>query len=276
MIAQVQQLNAAVTNGKDDDNLMNENERYFEQNVSPVFKNSCNGCHSEPRFGGTAPLTIYNYTFVQTLLLDGPSSTNNRLINKMRNIIPHTGGNQCFLNGLNDIPCKVVVEWRLQELPDSSLGIMGAIENISPSGNVTGWAKDPNTDTPINVIAYANGPFDNADTTLIGTFLANQAGTSGTNTGFFYNFDIPDALKDGNTRHLYIYGITANANNLLPGAPKSFTIYTPTMADETSTLRPFNHNSTPALVVTRSVMNNSTKAFSHPLASMGELPLTIT
>ena len=234
--------NSEVGDNNDSGNdYMSESQRYFEENVVPVFKNSCNNCHSSLQSGGNAPLTIYNYTFIQTFLFDGSSSTNNRLINKMRNIIVHTGGNRCPVNGLNDAPCKAVVDWRLRELPDSPSGIIGAIDTISPSGTVSGWAKDPTSNTPIEVIAYVDGPFDAPQTTLIGTFTADQAGTSEVNRGFFYNFDLPETFKDGQTRPLYIYGLAAHIDNLLPGSPKLFTIYTPKVEGQnfyTATVRP--------------------------------------
>lgn len=208
-----------------------QSQNYFASKVLPVFEGQCISCHNEPRFGGQGPLTIYNYLPMRVKLATGGSAFNNDLINKVTGQVPHTGGNQCF-NGLNASPCSDLVAWWQFEMGGSGSGIIGRLETVSALGQVIGWTLDTRTPaTILNAIVYAGGPVGTG--TLVGSYPANQTGLGGQGAGHYFIFTLPNNLRDGVLRDLYIYGNQATAANLLQGSPKRFASYLPKAAGQT-------------------------------------------
>jgi hypothetical protein len=207
----------------------------FQDRVLPALRQQCTNCHvTQPRDVGAGGVfatdRIYNYSFLQPLVRQGPSATNNPLYNKVRGIVSHTGaGDQCIgdINGTVS-PCRELVEWAQMESPQSGADLSGIVNYVTSLGRVTGFAR--NNQTPnlaINVVVYVNGPIGQGE--LVGTYLANLPG-AGLANGHTFDFSLPAMARDGVTRRLYIYGGSALAANLLPGMPYSYTAYTSTQA----------------------------------------------
>lgn len=215
-------------------------QTYFNSTVMPMFNSRCISCHNEPRFGGTAPLSIYTYSNMRALLTSGTGSLNNALINRMQGIISHTGGNTCF-TGVAQTPCAEVIAWWNTENPGapSGAGFIGGIDLINETGTVYGWAQNVNNPTAaVNVIFY-DGPAGTG--TLIGNVTANQVGPGGPGLNHYFTYDLPAAYRNGTNRTLYAYAASAIAANQLPASPKNYVAYTPRAAGQTyytNTLRP--------------------------------------
>lgn len=216
-------------------------QNYFATKVLPVFESQCVMCHNEPRFGGNGPLTIYNYIQMRVKLASGgESALNNDLINKVQGLITHFGNNQCSTNGINAPPCSTIRDWWEFEFKTTSSGITGRVEQVSPIGEVIGWALDTRTPTQtFNVHVYIGGAVGVG--TLVGQYPANQPGLGGQGAGHYFIFTLPDQYRNGQLRDLYVYGQTAVAANILQGAPKRFAAYLPRAAGQTyynNTVRP--------------------------------------
>ncbi len=193
-------------------------ETFFNNTVKPAFNAKCMSCHNEPRFGGNGPLTIYGYGPMKTMLsAGGTTSVNNNLINKVQNIITHTGGNFCLPSGIQISPCSEIVAWWQTEFKMGNAGFSGGIDSITATGDVTGSAIDAKNPTAqVSVFFYINGPVGTG--TSLGSVL-----TSGTD--HLFTFSVPTAFRDGKPHDLYAYGTAATTNNLLPGAPKTLVAY---------------------------------------------------
>lgn len=198
----------------------------FTNVVSPALTTNCGSCHALPFQGGTAPITIFNYTFMRGLIAQGPTATNNPLYNKMRNRVAHgANSDQCFgdLNG-SVSPCKEVVAWSLLEFPLATDGIAGGLGKFDLLGRMQGFAIDPdNLNLAIPVLVYVNGPVGTGQ--LLSTVTANLQGLGTVENGHYFRFDIPANMRDGVNRNYYFYGISAVAANLLPGSPLAGTAY---------------------------------------------------
>ncbi len=214
-------------------------QNYFATKVLPVFEGQCISCHNEPRFGGNGPLTIYTYIQMRVKLATGTSAFNNDLINKVQGLISHFGNNQCN-NGINAPPCSTITDWWQFEFQTQSSGIIGRVEQVSPLGQVIGWTLDTRNPTQtFNAVVYVGGPVGTG--TLVGSYPANQPGLGGQGAGHYFIFNLPNNLRDGQLRDLYVYGQSAVAANVLQGAPVRFAAYLPRAAAQTyyeSTVRP--------------------------------------
>lgn len=213
-----------------DQSQLSEGQRYFVEKLIPLFEQQtqCFSCHSAPRFGGTAPLSIYNYNQMIFKLATGNSTIDNDLMNKVQANVSHTGGNRCLL-GLGESPCKDLIEWRQIEFPLDVEGINGAITNISITGRVTGWIYDAQqSNTIFDAHIYADGPVGVG--TLLATVPANEIGPGGLTAGHYFFYTLPASFANGQPHDLYVYGDQAISDNLLPGMPYNSTAYTPTAA----------------------------------------------
>ena len=116
---------------------------FFDSTVTQTLDSHCKSCHNQPRFipQGTeaGPLSIYDYGPMGVWLANGPSSFDNYLINKIRGIEPHAGGDQC-LAGVDQSPCLEIIQWRETEIPGSGGGgggpSVGNVTFLSILGNV--------------------------------------------------------------------------------------------------------------------------------------------
>jgi len=202
-------------------------EAYFANTLEPLMRNQCSSCHAIPRDGGTAPTILFNYDSMKSNILNGPSTTNNTMFN-------YTSGtegnhpNQCF-SGLNDTPCKEIIQWKLLEDPDTAVGGAGLVSQVFLTGRVVGWSVDSeNENKKVNVMVFIDGPAGVG--TPIGPFLADQQGAGGTYGGHYFDFNLPPQFADGQSHTLYAYGDEAVEENIFAQMPLEFTAFTPKQA----------------------------------------------
>ena len=193
-------------------------------------------CHNEPRFVGTAaaPLTIFTYSAMRTLLASGTGSIGNGLVQKVTAGTPHTGGNQCAQGGATaaDAVCGPIIQWWQKEFPTSGTGQSGQA-TVTVDGKINGWAlSTANPATKLTVSFYRDYPA-NQGGILMGTISA--AGTqSGPYAGHYFSFTIPTAQIDNKAAHdLYVYLDTPGVDTLMPGSPVHYTAYQSTAAGTT-------------------------------------------
>jgi len=79
--------------------------------------------------------------------------------------------------------------------------------DIANCENIAGWAKDPDTNSPINVHFYVDGPAGKGGIFLT-DIAANQYRSDVGTHGF--SFATPEILKDGNLHRIYAYGIDSS------------------------------------------------------------------
>ncbi len=203
---------------------------FFKNTVNPMFTARCTTCHTEPRFGGNAPLSLFNYTSMRALLLNGTGAINNALTNKTQALFSHTGSDQCAIAGPLATPCKEIMDWWKIETGLAIKGIDGRIENGGAAGTLQGWAIDiQNPTVKINVVLYVDGPVGTG--TLLGTVAASGNGPGAPFTqGHSFTFTLPANLTNGSAHDIYGYGISAVAANQFPGPAKRLSSYAPTPA----------------------------------------------
>lgn len=178
----------------------------------------CSRCHTFNFQGGNGNLNIYNYGLMRARASAGPTAINNPFINMPRGLLNHGGGNQCpgDING-SVSPCREISQWILAEFPLLTDGKAGVVTRTDLLGRISGWVADPLAiDTPVNAIFYLNGPVGIG--VLAGQQLANLPGLGATN-GLYYNFQLPVEYTDGVERDLYVYAVSAVADNLIPFMP---------------------------------------------------------
>ncbi len=197
---------------------------FFRNNVEAAFEASCIGCHNEPRFGGTATLSIYNYDAMKAKISDGVGPANNQLFNKMRNVIAHDGGDRCR-SGSDQSPCKEVIDWWQEEFGQSNQPIAAsAVTSLTDLGRVIGYASDSNDGARIlEVTFFIDGP---AGTGInVGSMMANLTGPVGDRfEGHYFDFTLPDQYRDGNQHTLYVYAGGTNAADQV-GVERAYTAY---------------------------------------------------
>ncbi len=227
---------------------------YFNNNIVPVLESNCVECHTPPRNGGIAPLTIYSYDSMQPKLASGLSPQNNFLINKMRDIIAHDGGNRCNVSGIAQTPCKEIVDWWVFEFGDGSgsggpsSGLPTAVTSITATGRIRGYASDIDDGArEIDMTFYIDGPPGvGVDA---GTVTANLTGPLGDKfQGHYFDYTLPDQFRDGSDITLYVYADgTAAADQV--GLEVDLNVYAPGQAGDAgfdyyeNTLRPALVNS---------------------------------
>ncbi|GAB4023865.1 MAG: hypothetical protein Fur0010_27100 [Bdellovibrio sp.] len=212
-------------------------QTHFETQIVPLFQMNCSACHAPPVNNPAlpGPLTIFTYSEMVRMLNNGTSRDNNQLMNKIRNISSHAGGNRCP-GGLTDTVCNMVRGWYDAEHPNVTpppnpanlpTGQITAITNL---GKVTGWAADPDSlGTAVTVNFYVDGPAGTG--VLIGSTTANLAGFNGGYSGnHAFQYYIPVSYRDGVTRQLYAAIPDTQGDISLSGMPMTFTAYASTVA----------------------------------------------
>ena len=90
---------------------------------------------------------------------------------------------------------------------------------------VSGWAKDPDSQSSIQVHIYKDGPYPEGQVvaTIIADLLRPDLPYADKNHGFAYQFNAASGLYDDKDHQIYIYGIdaTGDANILLNLSPKT-------------------------------------------------------
>jgi hypothetical protein len=198
-------------------------QAFFNSTIVPAFNNSCVSCHKSAASGGTGPLTIYTYTSMRTYLLNGPTTANNYLINKLQNFVTHTGGDQCALSGPLASPCKEVMQWWATEKASAASGIEGNLMVLG-GNSLSGWAIDvANPSGGVNVSIYVDGAVGSG--TLLTTIQANGNNLNGAGfqQGHSFIYTLPSTYANGTAHTIYAYGNTPSVNSLFPGPAKSLT-----------------------------------------------------
>jgi hypothetical protein len=200
---------------------------YFAATVMPAFKTNCQTCHSDPRFGGNAPLSLYSYSSMLAKLAAGERPVDNALYNKMVNITAHTGGNVCS-SGMNSGVCSLVIEWwkKEAEVQSPSL-VVGNVLSVGLLGELVGWAGTlTNTATQVSVKVYIGGT--NKTGTLLTQLNANEVTNIADPIPGSHRFrtTIPETYRNGTERSLYIYVVEGTTEVLMPAMPYKFTAFT--------------------------------------------------
>lgn len=114
--------------------------------------------------------------------------------------------------------------------PPSASGKTGQVISVNSAGQVYGWARDPaSPGTKLTVFFYRDNPA-NAGGTLLGSIVADDPGLGG-NNGYFFSFNIPQAMIDNRTHNLYVYMDSATQANAISGAhPMAYGAYRMTQA----------------------------------------------
>jgi cytochrome c553 len=172
---------------------------------------------------------------------------NNEVINKVQNVVTHSGGNRCT-GGLTATPCKELVEWYQTEFKGSANGFLGGISTVTFDGVVQGWAVDSaNPTAKVNVVFYINDTGVGIGTS-IGSQTANLDGVVPVSSPAYqhsFSFTLPTQYKNGTTHTIYVYANSASPANVLPAASKTFAAFAPTVAG----MNYYNNTVKPALNV---------------------------
>ena len=110
---------------------------------------------------------------------------------------------------------------------------IGSFDGVESTGFAWGWSLDPdNANSSIAIHFYIDGPAGTG--TYIGQVVANTArpdvnSVTGYPGDHGFGYQIPIQYLNGQTHSLYAYGIDTggDANTLLGGSPKTFTITSP-------------------------------------------------
>lgn len=196
-------------------------EEFYKTKVLKEINKSCILCHTSIVNNPIiqAPLSIISYTQSLALLKSGNSKNNNKFYNKASNKVSHTGGNQCASGSAT--VCDLVMQWWMIETGQtaSAKDVSGEITSISSSGKVYGWAGVPNSNEIVDVEFSIAGQF-------IGDTTANKAGYNGGLSGNrAFEFNIPQAFKDGKIYSLVANLIYENSEVKLLNSPQNFSIY---------------------------------------------------
>jgi hypothetical protein len=210
-------------------------EAYFTRAVLPLLEAKCATCHADPRIkvDVRGPLSIYSYSKLKSFLTTGTSAADNGLLDKIRNVQSHGGGNRCTA-GLAATPCKELIAWWQFEMGDDddqggtapSAGKGGKIFDVSSLGRVLGWAADQGDQAAqVTVALYLDGAKGTG--TAVGTVKADKAGADGNTPGdHAFQFDLPETARNGKPHKLYAYVDDV----LIGGAAFTFTSYAFTKA----------------------------------------------
>lgn len=201
---------------------------FFSETVLPTFEEkNCALCHADPRENPPiqGPLSIFSYDAMLSLLAD------NSLFDKIQNLIPHGGGDQCE-GDIEQSPCKEVLEWWDAEFAsdpekaqDRPVKLLGEIRLVSVQGTITGWAYDPDApDANVGVKVYFDG--DQATGTLVAETSANLAGFDNNLSGnHAFQTPLPLELIDNSEHNLYVYATIGGEDVLLKGSPYAYTAF---------------------------------------------------
>lgn len=161
--------------------------------------------------------------------MNGPTSVNNQLMNKINGTIAHTGNTSptSLCASENASPCKEIKQWVVIENPMKSTIPVGIVQSVSNTGIVKGWAMDPtNPAAVINVSIYGDTSFT-AGGTLAIAVQANEAGPA-PYSGHYFTAQLPATLVNATQRNIFVYAGTPSVDALFIGSPTTFKAYGPT------------------------------------------------
>lgn len=194
---------------------------YYSQIVKSKFTQKCSACHVEGFPNSLGPITIYDYAAMKLKLNSGSSSTSNALMDKVRNLVSHTGGNLCP-GGLNDTPCKEIAAWWGLENgsstvppPNNGLVLRGGIEFNTVNGMLSGFAADPaRLNDIVTVTFYVDGA-KGAGGIMLGSVSANLSSFDPNYPNRAFAFQLPNTYLDGRSHNIYAYGRTSAVAEIL-------------------------------------------------------------
>ena len=210
---------------------------FFNTTISPKFDQQCKACHSLPQnpTDVKAPLSIFSYGKMKALLSAGPAGDNNNLMNKVRALDSHGGGDRCGAAGPDASPCLEIAQWWDKEfavgggnIPGSTF--KGRLDGVSATGEVSGYALDSaNVAGTVTVLIYVDRTAGGTQPDM--TVTANRIGASGGYSGNHrFLATLPNPLRDGKAHTAYVYVQTAGTPVLLVSAPLAYTAWAPTTA----------------------------------------------
>lgn len=149
-------------------------------------------------------------------VLEPNTNENDRVLDEVARIfqLPTFGDNQCQTYGTGE-NCNLPVT---PTLPPNTQGSLDSAD----CSRIQGWAKDLNSDQPLNIHFYQNAPHDQGGK-LISSALANIQRTDLPFTDKNHGFQLqtPPLAKTGQNVSLYAYAIDSYGNPLLPNSPKN-------------------------------------------------------
>lgn len=209
---------------------------YYDEVVSPRFEELCVSCHSPPRVSATSvgPLSIYSYKKMRSLLTVGVAEDDNELIDKVRNIAAHTGGDRCGAASMNASPCKEIAAWWNIEFASGGntegSRSAGLFSSVDVMGQAIGWAVDRgNLTSPVSIAAFFETAADGRQPEANAS--ANLPGTSGSFPGVHrFSFSVPEKFRDGKEHTIYVYANLQDGLHLISGSPIKYRAFTPKQA----------------------------------------------
>lgn len=201
---------------------------FFESAISPQLKSTCLTCHKEGSQGGSGPTRIFDYTTMFLKLKNGTTQLDNELLKKVKNEIPHTGGNQCSAAGNESPICKLMIEWWNREFKapaSSDKDLVAEILNIDSFGKVYGYAMlNSMPSEKLQISLYIDGIAGTGQFQL--KVDANLVGNGGTFGGHYFEYQLPDKFREGVSHTLYAYAGEETSDRLIKGNGKTFVAYT--------------------------------------------------
>jgi len=214
--------------------ILAESEDHYLKQVDPAMKSNCNSCHAEPRFkpNPQAPLSIFSFTAMRKLLKDGEDPINNAFINKVRNIVDHTGGNKCS-SDLKSEPCSIFIKWAeieydtLAIYPEDIPKVAAQLSSVTPLGDVYGYAAhSADSSEKLTVRFYIDGD-ENSGIELSSVVASNPGFSGGIPGGHLFKISVPDLHRDGTSKMLYAYTTIDGESVELKNSPITFTSWLP-------------------------------------------------
>jgi len=193
-------------------------ESYFSTTLEPLFRSSCKQCHADPKqvAGVAAPLTIFSYTAMNTMIAKGTAADANPLIDKIQGRPNHPGGDRCK-GSIENSPCKEVVQWwnviKGNSAPGGTTGgtgKIGRVIEVTPGGRVYGWAVNPKVpEEQVKIKVYVGGAKgQGADAGTFDAFVNGNDDNTPGNHAFIA--DLPDMYRNGKPNTLVVYAIIEN------------------------------------------------------------------
>lgn len=223
---------------------LNKSLEFFNNQVLPLTRVApCIDCHSAPRNlkdptvnGGEG---IKQHNPMLALLKDGKGPNDNKLINKLLNIIPHKGGKVCADEGAQ--PCGKVKEWYRAVFGEGTLSL-GKIESINREGVINGWAgtvEAPTTSYEIKL--FLDGPKGTG--TALPSVTANLESYDNGLTGpHGFSLKVPEAMIDGKEHKIHAYAVHNGQDVELGGSPFTYTAFKPKTAAVATAFAQINFN----------------------------------
>jgi cytochrome c553 len=247
-----QQPNGGLQGSEPDENkepmpMGQTGQAFFTATVEPLFRKSCISCHTEPRQASDikGPLTVYSYGSMKPQVMSGSGSVTNKLIEKVRGVVQHGGGDQCK-GAVTNSPCKEIAEWWKLEMganaADSGARI-GRVLEVTAGGKVLGWAANPkNLDEQVMVKFYVGGAKGMGTEAGTATAFVN-AEDEGTPGFHGFSAELPALHRNGKPNTLFVYATIAGTEQLLNEGGTPYTAWAPTAAGQAY----FNNTVLPAL-----------------------------